>query len=152
MAIPKILQAKQTKFGAYLVVYTAVVLAALGILNFLANRHNKSYDATSNKRFSLSEQTEKIVRELKDDVVIQHFDRASSLAGAGGAKDLLDRYDNLSPKLTVEYIDPEKKPQLARSEGVRTLGTTFVKVAGKKEEAKSVTEEEVTGAPPIVRS
>ncbi|MEZ5402238.1 MAG: GldG family protein [Bryobacteraceae bacterium] len=146
MAFSDILKAKQTKFGGYVVLYTAIVLAMLGVLNFLANRHNKSYDATANKRFSLSDQTIKVVSGLKDDVSIQYFDRTSAFAGAGGAKDLLDRYSNLSPKLNIEYIDPEKQPQVARAEGVRTLGTTFVKAMGRKEEAKSVTEEEVTGA------
>ena len=47
------LKAKQTKFTAYAVVYTAVVLGALGLLNFLANRHNQSLDLTANKRFTL---------------------------------------------------------------------------------------------------
>jgi ABC-type uncharacterized transport system involved in gliding motility auxiliary subunit len=150
MAVSDILKAKQTKFGAYVVVYTAIVLAVLGILNFLANRHNKSFDSTANKRFSLSDQTIKVVSGLKEDVNIQYFDRTTAFAGAGGAKDLLDRYNNLSAKLNVEYIDPEKSPQIARAEGVRTLGTTFVKAAGRKEEAKSVTEEEVTGA--IIRA
>lgn len=140
------LQAKQTKFGAYVVVYTAIVLGVLGVLNFLANRHNKSYDATTNKRFSLSEQTIKVVNGLKQDVKVQYFDRTSAFSSPGGAKDLLDRYDNLSAKVSVEYVDPEKKPQLARSEGVRNFGTTFIKVGDKKEEAKSVTEEEITGA------
>ena len=50
-----ILKAKQTKFTAYAFVYTAIVLGALGLLNFLANRHNKSLDLTANKRFTLSD-------------------------------------------------------------------------------------------------
>ncbi|MEZ5355320.1 MAG: GldG family protein [Bryobacteraceae bacterium] len=146
MAVADIFKAKQTKFGGYVVLYTAIILAMLGILNFLANRHNKSFDSTANKRFSLSDQTTKVVSGLKQDVVVQYFDRTSAFASAGGAKDLLDRYNNLSPKLSVEYIDPEKQPQIARAEGVRTLGTTYVKVGSRREEAKSVTEEEVTGA------
>ncbi|MFN7925014.1 MAG: GldG family protein [Bryobacteraceae bacterium] len=141
-----ILQAKQTRFGAYVAVYTAVILAALTIANFLANRHNKSYDSTANKRFSLSDQTAKVIKGLTQDVKIQYFDRTQNFANPGGAKDLLDQYDNLSSRVSVEYVDPEKKPQLARSEGVRNFGTTFVRVGEKKEEAKSVTEEELTGA------
>jgi ABC-type uncharacterized transport system involved in gliding motility auxiliary subunit len=140
------LKAKQTKFTAYVSLYILVVLAVLGVANFLAQRHNKSWDLTSNKRFSLSDQTIKVVSGLKQDVKIMYFDQSSRFAGVGGAKDLLDRYDNLSPKLSVEYIDPDKKPQLAKANGVRSYGTTFVDVGGKREEAKSVTEEEITGA------
>lgn len=140
------LKAKQTKFTAYAVVYTAVVLGALGLVNFLANRHNKSLDLTANKRFTLSDQTLKVVNGLKEDVKITYWDRTSAFAAPGGAKDMLDRYDNLSPKISVEYIDPEKKPTVARAAGVRNFGTTFIETLGRKEEAKSVTEEELTGA------
>src|ERR1035438_8518174 len=50
----KWLKARQTKYGAYIAVYTLVVLAILAAVNFLANRYDKSYDATKNKQYSLS--------------------------------------------------------------------------------------------------
>jgi ABC-type uncharacterized transport system involved in gliding motility auxiliary subunit len=137
------LKARQTKYTAYVAAYFVVILAVLTAANWLANRHNKSYDSTANKRFSLSDQTEKVVKGLKQDARISYFDKTSEFAGA---RDLLDRYANLSTKLTVSYIDPDKKPQAAKAEGVRTYGTIFVEVGGKKEEAKSLTEEEITSA------
>ncbi len=137
------IKAKQTRFGAYVLVYALVVLAVLGAVNFLANRHNKSLDATANKKFSLSDQTTKVIGNLKSDVKISYFDQTSRFQGA---RDLLDRYDNLSPKLSVDYIDPDKKPAIAKAAGVRTYGTIFIEAMGRKEEAKSVTEEELTGA------
>ena len=140
---PHWLKAKQTKFTAYVALYILIVVAVLGILNFLAQRHNKSFDTTSNKRFSLSDQTHKVVGNLKQDVKISYFDRTSSFQNA---RDLLDRYDNLSAKLSVDYIDPDRKPAIAKTVGVRNYGSIFVEAAGRKEEAKSLSEEEVTGA------
>jgi len=137
------LKARQTKYTAYVSLYILVVVAILGAANWLANRYNKSYDSTANKRFSLSEQTTKVAKNLKKPVKILYFDVSSKFAGA---RDLLDRYDNLSPKLTVEYVDTDKRPQYVRAMGVRTYGTTIVEAGEKREEAKSVTEEEVTGA------
>jgi len=137
------LKAKQTRYTAYFVTYLLIVLGVLGAANWLANRHNKSLDTTANKRFSLSDQTEKVVRGLKQDVNIRYFDRSSSF---DRAEDLLDRYGNLSTRLSVEYIDPDKKPQLARAADIRTLGTIKVDTGAKSEEAKSVTEEEITSA------
>ena len=52
------MKARQTKFWAYTTVYVLIVVAVLGGLNFLANRYNKSYDSTSNKQFTLSDQTD----------------------------------------------------------------------------------------------
>jgi len=137
------LKARQTKYTAYVTLYIAIVVAVLVVVNYLANRHNKSYDATANKRFSLSEQTEKVVKGLQHDAKITYFAQTSRFTEA---RDLLDRYDNLSPRLSVEYIDPDKKPQLARAAGVRSYGTIFVEAAGRREEAKSLTEEEITNA------
>ncbi|MCL6506199.1 MAG: GldG family protein, partial [Bryobacteraceae bacterium] len=137
------LKARQTKYTAYLTAYLLVILAVLVVTNWLANRHNKSYDSTANKRFSLSDQTQKVVRNLKQDVKLYYFDRTREFERA---RDLLDRYDNLSPRLSVAYVDPDKKPQMARTYGVRSYGTIYVETGGRKEEAKSLTEEEITGA------
>jgi ABC-type uncharacterized transport system involved in gliding motility auxiliary subunit len=137
------LKARQTKYTAYLITYLVVVLAILTAVNWLANRHNKSYDSTANKRFSLSDQTVKVVKGLKQDAKIVYFDKTSEFTRS---RDLLDRYNNLSTKLSVDYVDPDKKPTIAKTEGVRSYGTTFVQTNGKKEEAKSLTEEEITGA------
>src|SRR5207244_3436534 len=104
------LKARQTKYGAYLAVYLIVIIAVLATANWLASTHDKSFDTTSNKRFSLSDQTTKVVRNLKADVNIKYFDQQKNF---GTAKDLLDRYNNLSSKLHVEYIDPDKKPSVA---------------------------------------
>jgi len=141
------IKARQTKYTGYAVLYILIILAVLAAVNFLANRHNKSYDSTSNKRYSLSDQTKKVVQNLDLDVKITLFDQTSRFAEA---RDLLDRYENLSPKLSVEYIDPDKKPQLARASGITNYGTIYVNVGGKREEAKSVTEEEITNA--IIRA
>jgi ABC-type uncharacterized transport system involved in gliding motility auxiliary subunit len=137
------LKARQTKYTVYLVFYMAVVLAILGVANWLANRHNKSFDTTSNKQYSLSDQTIKVVKGLKQDAKISYFDRTSEF---NRARDLLGRYDNLSTKLTVDFIDPDKKPQLAKAAGVTAYATTYVETGGKREEAKSLTEEEITSA------
>jgi len=137
------IKARQTKYSAYVTLYILVILAVLGVANFLANRYDKSYDATANKQFSLSEQTQKAVKGLKKDVTVTYFGETSQFPQA---RDLLDRYSSLSPKLKVDYVDPVKKPQLARAAGVRQEGTIVVDTGERKEDAKSLTEEDITGA------
>jgi len=139
----KLLQARQTRFAAYATMYLLVFAAILVIANILADRYNKSYDSTSNKRYSLSEQTAKIVKGLKQPATITYYDQATRF---DQAKDQLDQYANLSPKVRVEYVDPDKKPELARAAGVKSFGTTIVQIGDRKEEAKSLTEEGITGA------
>src|SRR4029077_12177825 len=108
---PTWLKARQTQYTAYVGVYVLVVLAVLAAGNFLANRYDKSYDSTANKQFSLSDQTIKQVKGLKNDVKVYYFDDTARFPQA---RDLLDRYSSLSPKLHVEFVDPVKKPTQAK--------------------------------------
>ncbi len=143
------LKKRQTKYGAYLTAYTVIVLAILAAANYLAQRYDKSLDTTSNKIFSLSDQTKKIIGNLKQDVRIYYFDQTARINESRfgpSPKDLLDRYDNLSPKVTVEYVDPVKNPKRALDMKVQSAGTTIVEVGNRREEAKSLTEEQVTNA------
>jgi len=137
------LRARQTKYAVYATTYILVTIAVIVAVNVLADRFNKSYDATSNKRYSLSDQTAKIVKGLKEDATITYFDQTSRFRQG---KDLLDQYANLSPKVKVEYVDPDKNPTLAREAGIRSLGTAVVQIGSRKEEAKGMTEEGITGA------
>src|SRR5688572_29160993 len=110
------MKSRQTRFTAYAGVYVLVIIAVLAAINFLANRYTKSYDSTANKQFSLSEQTIKVVKGLKNDVKVYYFDEQQRFPQA---RDLLDRYSSLSPKFKVDYIDPVKKPADAKSAGFR---------------------------------
>lgn len=137
------MQARQTKYAAYTALYVLIVVAVVGGINFLANRYDKSYDTTANKKFTLSDQTSKIAKNLKQPVTITYWDQPTKFQAA---HDLLDRYKNLSPKIDVQYMDTDKKRTQALAAGVKTLGTIFVNVGNKQQEAKSLTEEEITGA------
>jgi ABC-type uncharacterized transport system involved in gliding motility auxiliary subunit len=123
--------------------YTVIVIAALILVNWLANRYNKSYDTTANKQFTLSPETKKIVKNLKSDATITYIDAAS---GFNQAKGLLDRYANLSPKIHVNYVDYKSQPMVARAYGLRFPGTAYVEIGPRREEAKSLTEEGITAA------
>jgi len=139
----KWIEARQTKYAIYVTMYVLLTLCIITVANVLADRYNKSYDSTSNKRYSLSDQTAKIVKGLSQPISITYFDKTT---GFQTGKDLLDRYSTLSTKIHVDYIDPDKNPQAARAAGISKYGTTVVQIGAKKEDAKSVTEEEITGA------
>ena len=134
---------RQTKFTAYTGLYVAIFVAALVVINVLADRNNKSWDTTANKRYSLSDQTEKVAKGLKADLKAIYFDRTSRFETA---KALLDRYSNLSTKFKVEYVDPDKDPAKAKAFGARSYGTLILDSGNRREEAKAVTEQEITGA------
>ncbi len=134
---------RQQKYSLYSTAYILVIVAVLGVANYLANKNNKTYDTTSNKRYSLSDQTIKVVKGLSKDVQITYWDNQE---GFTQAKDLLGQYMILSSKLKVEYVDAIKKPALARAAGITNLGTIIVESGPKREEAKGMSEEQITSA------
>ncbi|HEV2133044.1 MAG TPA: GldG family protein [Terracidiphilus sp.] len=137
------LKARQTRYTAYAVVYILVVLVAVVVANVLANRYDKSWDATKNKQYSLSQETAKLVKGVKQPVTITYFNQSTRF---GEGKDLLDEYKVLSPNVHVDYVDPEKEPMVAREDGVQSMGSAVVQVGDKKEIAASMDETGITGA------
>ena len=137
------LKARQTRYGAFVALYLVVIVAIVIVANWLADHHNKTIDVTANKQFTLSDETKKVTGNLKKDVTVYYFDRSDSY---DRARDMLDRYKNLSSKIKVNYVDPEKKPDVARIEGARAMGDIIIDNGEKKETAKGLTEEELTGA------
>jgi ABC-type uncharacterized transport system involved in gliding motility auxiliary subunit len=134
---------QQARFGATAGLYTIVVIAILAAINYLGVRFNKPLDLTSNKRFTLSQETQRIVGNLKQDATITYFDTSRNFDQARG---LLDRYKNLSPKIHIEYVDLRTQPMRGREYGVRYQGTAFVEEGARREEAKSFDEQGITGA------
>jgi ABC-type uncharacterized transport system involved in gliding motility auxiliary subunit len=139
----ELLKARQTKYVAYVTLYIVVALAVVTVANILAERYDKSYDSTANKQYSLSDQTIKVVKGLKQDATITYFAQDSQF---GSAKNKLDMYANLSPKVRVVYVDPDKKPLVATQAGFKSLNTAIVQIGANKNEAKSINEEDLTGA------
>src|SRR6202158_3521430 len=128
MANTSWLKERQTKFAAYTAVYVLIVVAVVGVLNFLANRYNKSLDTTANKQFTLSDQTAKIAKDLKQNVTISYWDQPSRFQPA---RDLLERYKNLSSKMVVRYEDDDKHRTKAIAAGIKQMGTVLVDVGDK---------------------
>jgi ABC-type uncharacterized transport system involved in gliding motility auxiliary subunit len=137
------LKTRQAKFALYTFIYTLVVFAAVGVVNYLAKRYNKSYDATSTKKFSLSDQTIKIAKGLNKKATISYWAQPSKFTAA---RDLLDRYKNLNSNIDVKYIDSDKNVTQAIAENIKENGAIYIKVGDRQEEAKSLTEVEVTSA------
>jgi ABC-type uncharacterized transport system involved in gliding motility auxiliary subunit len=135
----------KARFGAISITYTLVVIGILVGVNYVAKQFNKSYDATAEKRFTLSDQTEKIVKGLKQPVELLYF-------GGGGtasfkpAKDLLDPYAELSKNVKVRMIDMEQDPVTPRKYGVRAPGSLIAAIGERQEESQALSEDEVTGA------
>jgi len=134
---------QQVITGANFALYTLIVIALIVLVNWFANNHDQRWDMTPNKKYSLSEQTRKILKELNRDVTIYAFDRERSF---GERRDVLGMYASASNRLKVKYVDPDRQPALAKEFGVRSYGTVVVSAGDRHMEAQGDGEEGITNA------
>ena len=134
---------RQARYGA---VATVGVLAALAIavaLNYLGARQNKRWDLTASRQNSLSEQTIKVLQGLKAPAKFVVFDRPTEFARV---RSRLDGYAYNSRQVSVEYIDPDTKPVVAREYDVQAYGTIVVDYMGRRERVTTINEQDLTNA------
>ena len=63
------------RYGTMSIVSIVVFLGILVAVNYLGTRQNKRWDLTANQVYSLSDQTIKILKELKEPVKVTVFER-----------------------------------------------------------------------------
>jgi ABC-type uncharacterized transport system involved in gliding motility auxiliary subunit len=134
---------KNARYGLMSLGTVLVFLAVLVGLNWLSNRENKRWDLTGAKQFSLSDQTKKILRDLKKPVAVKVFYETGM---DRDYRDRLGEYANESKQLTVEYIDAERNPTQAKQFQVQQYGTVVFEYDGRTERATTSQEQDLTNA------
>jgi ABC-type uncharacterized transport system involved in gliding motility auxiliary subunit len=133
---------RQLKYGTNTLVLVLVVLGILGGANYLVSRHPKRFDLTKDQRYSLSDQTRKVLGGLKDDIKITYFQRQRDMARG---QDRLKEYQALSPRLKVEFVDPVQSPAKAQAYDVRGPWPILViEKGGKRERVSNDGEQDIT--------
>jgi ABC-type uncharacterized transport system involved in gliding motility auxiliary subunit len=133
---------RNARYAAVASVSVLVVLALLIAVNYLSNRRNKRWDLTSNKQYSLSDQSVKLVKELDAPVKVRVFDKETDFERY---RTRLAEYEYQSgKKMSIEYVDPDKHPLDAKQYDVQTYGTIVLEYKGRREKATSDSEQDVT--------
>jgi len=102
---------RTTKMGTYTVVISLVLLAVIILVNMVVSAIPKKYtviDTSYNKLYSISEETEKAMKNLKESVTIY------SLCPGGTPDDtlqtFLERYKAETSFITLKTVDPVESP------------------------------------------
>ena len=133
---------RSTRLGANTTVMTVAVIAIIGFANFLGYRHHKRIDLTTEKLYSLSDQTRKVVSDLKKDVKVMLFDKDDQQ----GLGDQMKEYRNLSSRFSFERIDPQKNLEAAKQYKVTQIGEVVVACGDRNERPKDKTEQSIINA------
>jgi len=139
------LKRKSFFYSSNMLLVIALVLAILVVVNIFFSRHHKRFDFTEAKLHSLSDQSIKLVRSLKNDITIKCFFREGNMSRSR-MEALLKIYAYQSPKVKYEFIDPDKNPNLIKRYEITTDGTSIFESGDKENRITAATEEDITNA------
>jgi ABC-type uncharacterized transport system involved in gliding motility auxiliary subunit len=135
---------RKVKAGVNSSIITLVVLALVVIVYLVLMNHTKRVDLTQTKKFSLSEQTVKILDKLEGPVKAYAF--LSKQQDATSITELFTEYKYHYKDFDFEIVDPDLNPGLVEDMGIEQYGDVVVSYGGKTEELKSKNEEGLTNA------
>lgn len=132
-------------YSSNLLVIVVLVLAILVVINYFLANHHYRFDFTQAKLHSLSDQSVKVLKNLKKDVRIKCFFREGNFSWAK-MENLMKIYAYHSKKIKYEFINPDKNPGLVKRYDISEDGTTVFECGDKESRITSSSEENITNA------
>ena len=103
---------RQFKSGAYSSVITVIVIALVVVVNMVFNKLDLSTDLTSDSLFTLTKDSQKVLKDVKDDITIYY------MVTKGEEQDYIKRvikqYNKVSDHIKVVTKDPVIYPNFSR--------------------------------------
>ncbi len=117
----------QTGTNAFVSVLSLVVI--LGLINFIAVRYSPRIDLTENQLYTLSPETQEIVKNLDKPTKVYVFDKEITPQD----EDLLENYQRYNDNFEFELVDPDIKVGLTQQFNVQSLGDVYLEYGDKKQ-------------------
>lgn len=141
--IVTVMGGRQARLGSLSIASILVVMGILAAINYISSREHKRWDLTTAREFSLSPQTAKVLRGLDAPLKMTVFSREVEFTRY---KDLLSGYEYASKQVDIQYVDPDKKPTVARQYQIQQYGTVAIEYKGRLERVLNPEEQGVTNA------
>ena len=138
---------RQLRYGANMVVLTVAFLGILVLLNWVVYGNSKRWDLTKSQKFTLSEQSRKVLAGLKEDVRVLYFQTSSQMSMPGNdAVQNMKKFEEASPRVKVEFVDPQRDPGKAREFDVTSVPTLVLVRGERREKVYSDSEQDLANA------
>jgi ABC-type uncharacterized transport system involved in gliding motility auxiliary subunit len=139
--LARLFAGRSARLGTISAASVLVVLGILAGINYISSREHKRWDLTSSNQFTLSPQTIKVLQNLEAPLKMTAFTRENDFAAY---RDRLSEYEYVSKKVSIDYVDPDKKPALARQMQIQSYGTVAVEYKDRIERVVSNSEQDLT--------
>ena len=130
-------------YGAGSVVSVLLVVGILIVAALLANWHQARWDLTRGQTQSLSAVTRNLLKQVDQPLTMEAFLPEGS-GERDTVRDVLQRYAYTNPKISFQFVDPEREPLKAKEAGYRFAGNVLLTYNGKHQMADRADEEAIT--------
>ncbi|WP_415062768.1 GldG family protein [Bdellovibrio sp.] len=141
---------KTTKEGMSMGVLIVLMLAVLIIVNYLGVKHYKTWDFSSGRTNTLSEQSVKLVKNLDSDLKVLFFYKKGVEGNEENRRmfrELIKKYQDESAKIQLNFVEVNERPDLAKDYGVdKGSGVVFLDYKGRRNRIEKIDEQEFTSA------
>ncbi|TXT24847.1 MAG: gliding motility ABC transporter auxillary protein [Gallionellaceae bacterium] len=136
---------RSTKYAFNTAIMSAVFFLIILLIGVMSIKYKTRIDLTENHRYTLSSQTIKILKSLKEDVEAIAFYRSDERTRQA-MFDLLSEYSYHSPKFSFHFVDPDRDPSEAVKYGITSYRTTLLKYGNKQEIVGTESENKLTNS------
>ena len=142
-------QSRKTRYGGLSLISVAAVIGILVLLNMIVRNAGLRWDLTKNKLYSLSPESIRVLKDVKEETKAMVFISASDPQLASQKEEikrLLDEYASRNGKIKVEYVDPYRQQNLATQYGITRQGTVVFVQGNRVEQTSNTTEQDFTAS------
>lgn len=141
---------KTTKHGVNMGAMIMISLLLLVTVNFFSARHHTSFDFSSGRVNSLSEQSKQIITGLDSELKVMFFYKTGAENADTNKKifrELVKHYQDISNKISFVVAEMNERPTLAAEYGAnRGTGEAFIEYKGQKNRIENYNEQDFTNA------
>jgi len=126
-------------------IFIVLLLTAVGLLGWLSNQHAVTFDWTSNKRNTLSDNSIELLRTLEHPVQVSVYVQDDETVRAA-VEEILQRYQREKADFNYRLINPDIDFESAQRDGVERYGQIVIRYQNNTENVASLSEQNISSA------
>ncbi len=127
------------------IIFTLLFLGAMGLLAWLSTQYTAQSDWTANAKNSLSQPSIQLLDTLNQPVEITAYVSENEILRQQ-ISELIAKYAHHKIDISLNFINPDMRPDQAREEGITSDGELVIRYNGKRESLQQLNEQAFTNA------
>lgn len=141
-----VLKWRSTRYRINISVIIILILTIITLIEIISYQNNKIFDLTPAKRYTLSPQTQKILKSLNKKVKVILFYGRETLDLLYYFEKIFKQYAYYTPLFSFSSFDVDRNPGIAQTYNIKRYGTLVVECGDKRREVGLNNEEAIISA------